>query len=229
MRSIPSIVTLLAFAASSALAQTGGLPALEARVNALEQRNVLLQNQIDSLTGSFLGLQKQVDTLSAALPMDDGTAAALVGTWQGPGNSLEFATSQLFLTLNGMPTPFISVPRTGGGHDQYGVISQFAPPIFGAPNTITITISRDSKLGMHLTGTATSTDQPSQQITLRGIALSNGFFLLRAFAGGTGTCAPTIYQAVGALNLDRTVLTVIGSGLDANCQHSVFRLQLGKQ
>ena len=67
--------------------------------------------------------------------------------------------------------------------------------------------------------------------TLTGVVLSNNFFLLRIRAPATGQCAPTgfvIYQGTGSLSGDRTRLTFTGSAIDADCQHTVFRVALSR-
>jgi hypothetical protein len=67
--------------------------------------------------------------------------------------------------------------------------------------------------------------------TISGVVVSNNFFLLRVRAPMTGPCAPTgfvVFQATGSLSSDRTRMLVTGFGVEAECQHSVFRVALTK-
>jgi hypothetical protein len=248
MRSIPSIVTLLAFAASPALAQ--GLPGLEKRVEQLEAQNTLQQQQIDNL-------QTQILNLSNAIPPDDGTAQALVGNWTGSVNSLQFRRAvrnvggvlqfENFFTLFPAPPPPGGFTGNPSGpafgftvvqpQNSLPMTVQVNPEMWlgraDPVNSITFTIKRN---GMALEGTGSAiADGQSIPFDLFGAVLSNNFFLLKLrVPGSNGTCAAAggvlIIQGTGSLNpLTRRGMAFTGTFLDGDCSHTVFRAGLTKQ
>ena len=79
----------LIFIAAPALAQPGGLPAVNAQIDALQAQNTALQQQISNLQTATSSLQRQINNITAAIA-DDGTAQALAGTWAGSANSVQF-------------------------------------------------------------------------------------------------------------------------------------------
>ncbi len=244
----------LVFASTPALAQQGasssmqgGLPAVQAEVQALQAQNASLQQQMNNLQGSISALQSQVDALSG----DDGTAQALVGTWTGGVNSVQFAPAvkypigpgsyePFFNAVEGQylgPTPFFFTPSLNpctnndpstcapskiGINPQYWLAKSFPG------NPVTITVTRDGKM---LSGTVATTDPDFGELT--GVALSNNLFLLKVRAHvPVGQCAGNgivVYQGIGSLSPDRTRMTFTGSAVESDCQHSIFRLNLQKQ
>lgn len=252
MRFLLLLVTALVFIAVPAVAQQGGLPALQEKINVLQAQNSSLQQQISTLNTSVGGLQAQVDKLTWSVADDDGTAQALVGTWTGSVSSVEFDRSvkftspgsppqsaQFFNIFGGVPpavAPAFAVPILGPcfggsglcqtGSMMVGVNPEFWLARGGNPDPITFTLTRD---GMKLSGTVIQDNQ--QVATLSGIVLSNNFFLLRARVAATGPCASTgfvIFQGTGSLSADRTRLLLTGSAVEADCQHSIFRVALTK-
>ena len=75
MKYILLVVTSLVFAGGPALAQQGGLPALQAQVNALQAQNTSLEQQVTSLQTSLGTLQTQINALTSC------SVASLVGTY----------------------------------------------------------------------------------------------------------------------------------------------------
>ncbi|MBI1963139.1 MAG: hypothetical protein HYS37_07190 [Candidatus Rokubacteria bacterium] len=254
MKCMSLLVTSLVLVAVPALAQQGGLPAVQAQINALQAQNASLEQQITGLQTSLGGLQIQIDELSSVVAADDGTAQALVGTWTGAVSSVEFdksvkftspgsppASGPFFNIFGGVPAsvaPTFAVPIlgscTGGvsGTCQTGNMIVGVNPEFwlargsNNPDPITFTLTRD---GMKLSGAVIQDNQ--EFATLSGIVLSNNFFLLKARAPATGPCAGTgfvVYLGTGSLSVDRTRMLVTGSAIEADCQHSVFRVGLTK-
>src|SRR5437867_1617481 len=76
------VAVWVVFIAAPALAQPGGLPAVNAHIDAL-------QAQISNLQTATSSLQRQINNITAAIA-DDGTAQALAGTWAGSANSVPF-------------------------------------------------------------------------------------------------------------------------------------------
>src|SRR3989475_3372508 len=76
------VAVWVVFIAAPALAQPGGLPAVNAQIDAL-------QAQISNLQTATSSLQRQINNITAAIA-DDGTAQALAGTWAGSANSVHF-------------------------------------------------------------------------------------------------------------------------------------------
>jgi len=76
------VAVWVVFIAAPALAQPGGLPAVNAQIDAL-------QAQISNLQTATSSLQRQINNITAAIA-DDGTAQALAGTWAGSANSVQF-------------------------------------------------------------------------------------------------------------------------------------------
>src|ERR1043166_2610795 len=193
-----------------ALAQQGGLPAVQAQINVLQAQNASLQQQINSLKTSLGTLQTEIDNLTSAVADDDGTAQALVGTWTGSVSSINFDKSVKFTSPNSPPelaqffnifggafpgvAPAFAVPALGPcaggvpGTCQTGNMMVGVNPEFwlarGNNEPITFTLTRD---GMKLSGTVMLQNQ--ETATLSGIVLSNNFFLLKAREPATGPCA----------------------------------------
>lgn len=240
MKCMSLLVTSLVLVAVPALAQQGGLPAVQAQIDALQAQNA--------------SLQQQIDKLSSVVAADDGTAQALVGTWTGTVSSVEFDRSVKFTSPDSPPAsgPFFNIfggvpasvaptftvpilgPCAGGvsGTCQTGDMIVGVNPEFwlargsNNPDPITFTLTRD---GMKLSGAVIQDNQ--EFATLSGIVLSNNFFLLKARAPATGPCAGTgfvVYLGTGSLSVDRTRMLVTGSAIEADCQHSVFRVGLTK-
>jgi hypothetical protein len=259
MKRILLLVASLVLVAGPALAQPGGLPAVQAQIKALQEQNALLQRQVSGLRVSVDGLRVSVGDLQTRLDelasgaVDDGTAEAIVGTWSGSGNSVIFdrstkftapgsppQTAQFFSIFGGTPPGLTSAfavpilgPCVGGpGACQTGTMMVGVNPEFWVvrggtdPDEIAFTLARD---GLKLSGTVS---QGGLEIgTLSGIVLSNNFFLLRARVPATGPCAGNgvvVFQGTGSLSLDRTRMLVTGSAVEADCQHTVFRLGLSK-
>lgn len=256
MKSILVLVSSLVFVAVPALAQQGGLPALQAQVNALQAQNASLQQQINNLTTSLGGLQTQIDELTSSV-VDDGTAAAIAGRWTGSLSSVSFdrsmkftspgsppQTAQFFSIFGGVPagvTSAFTVPilgpceAVGGGAGtcQTGGMMVGVNPEFWlargspTPDPIAFTLAR---AGMTLSGTVIQDNQ--EVATLSGIVLSNNFFLLRARVPAIGPCAGNgfvVYQGTGSLSADRNRMLFTGSAVEADCQHTVFRVGLSKE
>ena len=269
MKNLSLFVTSLALAAGPALAQQGAqgwqpqLSALQAQNASLQQQVTALQSSVgnlqaqinglaNSLQGSVANLQTQINGLGGSTT-DDGTAGALVGTWNGTVTSIEFDRSTKFVSGTTQSAPFFSIfggvppalaptfmvpllgpcSQVGGGAGTCqtgGMMVGVNPDYWLAksenPQPIAFTLSRD---GMKLAGAVT---QNGQEIaTLSGIALGNNFFLLKARAPATGPCAGNgfvVYQGTGSLSPDRTRLSFTGSAIEADCRHSVFRVALGK-
>jgi len=253
MKHIALLVASLVLVSGPALAQPGGLPAVQAQIKVLQEQNALLRQQVTGLQVSVGGLQTRLDELASGA-VDDGTAEAIAGTWSGSGNSVIFDRStkftgpgsppqsaQFFSIFGGAPpglTSAFAVPILGpceggaGGTCQTGNMLVGVNPEFWVvrggtdPDAITFALARD---GMKLSGTVT---QGGVEIgTLSGIVLSNNFFLLKARVPATGPCAGTgvvVFQGTGSLSLDRTRMVVTGSAVEADCQHTVFRLGLSK-
>lgn len=242
------IVAMLAFGVGPALAQ--GLPGLEKRVEQLEAQDKVLQSLISILQGQIDNQQVQISNLSSVIVPDDGTAAALAGTWTGNVNSLEFDTvprSQPFFAVNGALSPVLIFFSQVGSFLPPPPVQVSVNPQFWlakrSSTSITFNITRD---GMKLSGSGFTTPppplpgqqpEPSQSFFLTGIVLSNNFFLLKVRipvpVGTIGNCIPSsgfvTYQGVGSLNPDnRRGGVFTASGVDANCQHSVFRVGLTK-
>lgn len=241
------ILALLVGGVSPALAQ--GLPGLEKRVTQLEARDAVLQKQIDSL-------QSQVLALSSVIQPDDGTAQALVGTWTGSVNSLQFRRAvrnvggmlqfENFFNLFPAPPPPGGFTGNPSGPAFGFTVTQ---PQNGLPMTVqvnpemwlgrsdpiipvTFTIKRNG-MALEGTGTASPAGEPPILFNLFGAVLSNNFFLLKLRVPGSGNCAvngAVILQGTGSLNpLTRTGMTFTGSALDGDCSHTVFRVGLTKQ
>jgi hypothetical protein len=204
-----------------------------------------LAAQLEALQAQLTNLQAQVDALAAAVAPDDGTAAALVGTWTGPARSMEF--------VGAFPgaEPFFRVQNPGGTTFQpsFSVLQSFEGPIASIGVNPAYRVARPSEdPGLALTllrdGTTLSglASQGGADVArLRGLVLGNNFFLLRACAmfpagpsGGPEPCPPSgstsgpvvIYQAVGTLNRDRTRILLTGTALEADGHHSIFNLGL---
>ena len=252
MKRIVLAVALLPWFAAPALAQQG-VPALQAQIKALQAQYASVQEQITGLQTSLGGLQAQIHEVVSAMAPDDGTAQALEGTWTGSVSSVEFDRSTKFVEPGSPPAsaPFFSIfggvpavvapsfavpvlgPCMGGvsGTCQTGAMMVGVNPEFwlargNTPDPMTFTLAHD---GMKLSGTAIQDDQVVA--TLSGVVLSNNFFLLRARAAATGACAGNgfvVYQGTGTLSADRTRLLFTGSAVQADCQHTVFRVSLTK-
>ena len=231
------IVASLFLGVVPARAQQGGLPVTQSQVNAL-------QAQIDSLQGSLLALQKRVDNLSSTVVKDDGTADALVGTWNGSANTIQFRRA----VIGGSQfEQFFFVSPAGG---QQGPMASFSvvqpnnlpmtvgvnPEMWLARSDgqvpVTVTIKRNG-MALEGTGTASPSGEPVISFNLFGVVLSNNFFLLKLRVPVPGNCAVNgvmILQGTGSLNpTTRTGMTFTGSALEGDCSHMVFRLGLTKQ
>src|SRR5262249_17435291 len=235
------------FIAAPALAQQGGLPAANARIDALQEQNAALQQLISNLQTATSGLQSQIDNITAAIA-DDGTAQALAGTWAGSANSVQFrravrSPSQgldfeqfFFLFPAGSPGGPAAGFTVMQPQNLQPMTVQVNPEMWlargDALTPVTFTITRD---GMKLGGNGTVFPQgdPSVSFDLSGAVLSNNFFLLKLRVPATGTCAAAngvmILQGIGSLNLARTGMTFTGSALEGDCSHMVIRVGLTKQ
>lgn len=241
------ITMSLVLGAGSALAQS--LPGLEKRVTELEARDGVLQKQIDNL-------QTQIINLSSLLGVDDGTAQALVGTWMGSVNSIQFRRAvrniggtlefeNFFNLFPAPPPPGGFAGNPSGPAFGFSVVQpqnslpmtvQVNPDMWLArsdPSTpITFNIKR---MGMALegTGTATPVGDPPVSFSIFGAVLSNNFFLLKLRVPATGNCAVNgvmIIQGTASLNpTTRAGMTFNGSFQDGDCSHTVFRAGLTKQ
>jgi len=205
-----------------------------------------LAAQLEALQTQVTSLQTQVDALAAAVAPDDGTAAALVGTWTGPGRSVEFVRPvkpgpwfEPFFLVDGAPQYSFYVPNLDGGARTIGVNPEYllARPA-NDPTPLTFALTRD---GVTLSGMVS---QGGVEVArLRGLVLGNNFFLLRACVmhpdGPSGPSAPcpltgsttgpvVIYQGVGSLNRDRNRILVTGTAIEAEGEHVVFNLALTK-
>ena len=226
------------------------LNALQTPIASLQSSVAALQTPIAGLQSSVTALQTQVTQVGAA---DDGTAQALVGAWTGSVSSVEFDRSQkpppqgsapffnVFSNIN--PTSVMSQSFTvpilgpcGGGVSgacQTGNTIVAVNPEFwvvrgsAAPDPVSMTLTRD---GMNVSGTLSmANDQVAAPVT--GRVLSNNFFLLRIRVPEPGPCAANgfvTYQATGSLSPDGLRMQLTGSAIQADCQHSVFRVTLAK-
>jgi hypothetical protein len=245
MQRVLFIISLALFAVP-ALAQQGGLPAALNQINTLQAQNATFQQQIASLQSSLSAIQTQINQLTA----DDETAQALVGAWTGSVSSVEFDKSQkpppqgsarffnVFSNIDptNVPMHSFTVPLlgfcSGVGLCQTGNQIVALNPEFWVvrgtvtPEPISMTLTRD---GRNLSGTLLINNQVSAPVT--GIVLSNNFFLLRIRVAEPGPCAASgfvTYQATGSLSPDGLRMQLTGSAIQADCQHSVFRVSLSK-
>jgi len=245
MTSVLLVALSLIFFAAPALAQPGGLPAVNGQIDAL-------QAQISNLQTATSSLQRQINNITAAIA-DDGTAQALAGTWAGSANSVHFRRA-VTSASPGSPLDFeqffFLFPAGPGGQPNgpaagFTVVQpqnlqpmtvQVNPEMWLArgdgPTPVTFTITRDGmKLGGN--GTAFSQGDPPVSFDLSGAVLSNNFFLLKLRVPATGNCAVNgvmILQGVGSLNpVTRTGMTFTGSALEGDCTHMIVRAGLTKQ
>lgn len=249
MRYILLLVTSFVLVAVPARAQQGGPPNLQKQIDLLKAQDTILQQQIDFLTTSLQGLKTQVENLP--ITPDDGTAAALVGTWIGSVNSIQFRRA--VRNIGGMldfANFFFLFPAGSGGNPsgpQFGftvvqpqnlqpMTVQVNPEMWlgkSDPSTpVTFNIKR---VGTALEGTGTASPPGESPISffLFGAVLSNNFFLLKLRVPASGNCAVNgvvIFQGTGSLNpLTRAGMTFTGSAQDGDCSHTVFRVGLTKQ
>jgi hypothetical protein len=246
MTSFLLVALSLIFIAAPALAQQGGLPAANARIDALQAQNAALQQQISNLETATSGLQTQIDNITAAI-VDDGTAQALAGTWAGSAHSVHLRRAVTSTSPGSLDFEqfFFLFPAgsTGGPAAGFTVLQpgfqpmtvQVNPEMWLArgdgPTSVTFTITRD---GMKLVGNGNASPQgdPPVSFDLSGAVLSNNFFLLKLRVPATGNCAVNgvmILQGIGSLNPARTGMTFTGSALQGECTHMIVRAGLTKQ
>ena len=129
MKRIVLVVPLVLWFAAPALAQQGGVPALQAQIKALQAEHASLQEQITGLQTSLGGLQTQLHEVVSAMAADDGTAQALEGTWTGSVSSVEFDRSTKFTAPGSPPSAALFFSIFGGV--PAGTAPNFAVPLLG--------------------------------------------------------------------------------------------------
>src|SRR3989449_8468735 len=181
------VAVWVVFIAAPALAQPGGLPAVNAQIDAL-------QAQISNLRTATSILQRQINNITPAIA-DDGTAQALPGTCARSANSVHFRRA-VTSTSPGLDfEQFFFLFPAGPGGQPNGPAAGFTvvQPQNLQPMTVqvnpemwlasgdasvpaTFTVTRD---GMHLGGNGTGSPRggPPVSLDLSRARLSKSFFL----------------------------------------------------
>ena len=227
------------------------LTGLGSQVSGLQGSIASLQSQINGLaTGlqsSVANLQSQINALGAPAP-DDGTAAALVGTWTGTVTSLQFdravsATNHAqffslatipgqFSVSTGFQVPLVSVCQQSGVLCQTGFLNVGVNPDYwlGRSTTSPQVAFALARSGANLSGNVTQNGQPFAELS--GIVLANNFFLLKVRVPATGNCAAAtgfvVFQGVASLTPDRSRFSFTGTAIEGDCQHTVFRAAMSR-
>ncbi len=223
MKYILLLVISLVFAGVPAFAQQGGLPALQARINALQaQINALAAPGADAINGTWSGTIRSLG-LAPASPsfriFGGVVPGALADTFQIPTLGSGTCTG-----LGGVSVPCLN-------HIGDTVVSLNVNPeeslVKGkADNTpITFTLTRS---GPELSGSASTPDGGA--VTVVGAVVSDSFFLVKAIAPGPGPCSPGRFQGVASFSsIDPNRLIITGSGIDSDCSHDLFTINLVRQ
>ena len=246
MKHILGVFISLALFTVPAVAAKGGVNALQDQLDALQaQVDVMAAGDgtAEAIVGTWIGEQNSlvVDRLVKQTSpgvfanepffhifghVDGGLDVGL-----GPGNFDElqpFYHSQIMgMGLCGSPPG--TAPAIVNCFVPQGTVNVGANPSFwfvkNDRGPITITLART---GMNLTGCTAASCPNAAAAGLRGTVVGNGFFLLRIVSTDVGLCGNAVFQGTAALSLDRTRMTFSGAGIDSDCSHRVFSLNLRK-
>lgn len=243
MKHILFVFTSLAFLAHpAAAAPPVGLPALQAQVESLQaQVNAMAAGDgtAEAMAGTWTGehnslvVNRAVNRSSPSAPFTNepffhvfGFVNGGIDAGLGPG---KFDALQPFFHTQIM------------GPDQCGgtaVVNCFVPqgmqtvginPNFfiakGERGPMTLTLTHN---GRSLSGCAATACPDASAAGLRGAVVGNNFVTLRVFLPQVGACGNGIFQGTASLSLDRTRMTFSGAGIDSDCAHVIFSLNLSK-
>lgn len=249
MKRILFVFTSLAFFTVPAAAVPVSLPALQAQVESLQaQVNAMAAGDgtAEAMAGTWTGehnslvVNRAVNRSSPSAPFTNepffhvfGYLNGGIDVGLGPGN---FDTLQPFFHTQIMAQEqCASIPLAGGGT---AVVNCFVPkgmftvginPNFfvakGERGPMTLTLTHN---GRSLSGCAAAACPDASAAGLRGAVVGNNFVALRMFSPQAGACGNAIFQGTASLSLDRTRMTFSGAGIDSDCSHVIFSLNLRK-
>jgi hypothetical protein len=235
MKHIPVVFASLAFFTAPALAAPG-LPEqianLQAQIDVLRAGDGTAEAIVGTWTGEHNSLVvDQSFRTNAPFFHIHGHVDGGMDVGLGPGN---FDEMQPFFHTQIMGLAQCSgsaggVPAVVGCFVPQGAFTVGLNPSFwvvkGDRGPMTITLARD---GTGLIGCSAASCPDSSAATLRGAVVGNNFFLLKLVAPGIGPCGTGVFQGTAALSADRTRMLFTGAGVDSDCSHTLFSLNLRK-